>query len=120
MRGLFHSEREEAHTPCLIAMVNSMSARERSAWSKWLDARQGNGGGVRCWIPCFVFVDCITEYHDVKDFDLNMSNGTAFIETRTALNAGQKFKMVFPDSMKQGFTEFMGKVVWIGPKGLST
>jgi len=69
-------------------------------------------------MPCFVFVNHVTENHNGRDFTLNLSNGTAFIETRTALSAGQKVSMLFPNGNNGGPTEIMGEVIWIDPASL--
>jgi hypothetical protein len=118
MRGYLYDQRQDAGTTRLIARIDAMSAEERCTFSKWLKARNGYGGGAHRLIPCFVFVDHDSEDHNVSDFKLNMSNGTAFVETRTALSAGQKIAILFRDSNNHGPVELMGKVIWIGSKVL--
>jgi len=118
MRGSFHPHEEDCDTPRLPAEVISMSEAERSALSQWLHSRHRVNGKVHRKLPCYVFVNHITDNHNGRDFTLNLSNGTAFIETRTTLSAGQKLSMLFPKPNNGGATEIMGKVVWIDPASL--
>ena len=118
MRGSFHQHEEDTDTPRLIAKITDMSEGEQSAFSKWLDSRYRVNGKAHRKMPCYVFVNQITESQNGRDFTLNLSNGTAFIETRTALCAGQKVSMLFPDASNGGATEIMGEVIWIDPSSL--
>jgi len=118
MTGLFHRQEKDSDTARLIARVTSMSEGEQSALSKWLHSRYGVNGKAQPKVPCFVFVNHITEHHNGRDFTLNLSSGTAFIETRTALSAGQKVSMLFPDGNNGGPTEITGEVIWIDPASL--
>ena len=118
MRGLFQQHEKDSDSPRLTAKVTSMSEGEQSALSKWLDSRCRVNGKAHRKMPCFVFVNHITENHNGRDFTLNLSNGTAFIETRTALSAGQKVSMLFPNGNSGGPTEIMGEVIWIDPASL--
>ena len=95
-----------------------MSEAERSALSEWLHSRYRVNGRAHRKLPCFVFVNHMAENHNGRDFTLNLSNGTAFIETRTALSAGQKVFMRFPNANNGGATEIMGEVIWIDPTSL--
>jgi hypothetical protein len=70
-------------------------------------------------MPCFVFINHLTKNHNGRDFTLNLSNGTAFIETRTKLSAGQKVSVLFPSNgHRGGATEITGEVIWIDPASL--
>ena len=115
MRGSFHQQEEDPDTPRLLAKITSMSEGEQSALSKWLRSRCPVNGKAHRKIPCFVFVNHLKENHNGKDFTLDLSNGTAFIETRTTLSAGQKVSMLFPNGHNGGPTEIMGEVIWIDP-----
>ena len=97
MRGLFHQHEEDSDTPRLTAKITSMSKGEQSALSKWLDSRSHLNGRAHRKMPCYVFVNHLTEPLNGRDFSLNLSNGTAFIETRTPLSAGQKVSVLFPN-----------------------
>jgi Tfp pilus assembly protein PilZ len=69
-------------------------------------------------MPCFVFVNHLAENQNGRDFTLNLSNGTAFIDTHTALSAGQKVSLLFPSGNGAGPTEIMGEVIWINSASL--
>ena len=120
MRGLFDYHREDTDTPRLVATVTNMSEGEQSAFSKWLHERYGNNGKVHRRMPCFVFDDHITETDNCRDFILTLSNGTAFIDTRTDFVAGQTVTMLFPVCNNQGPIEIMGEVIWINRKADDT
>ena len=119
MRGLFHHHEEDTDTPRLIATITNMSEREQSALSKSIYARYGNNGKVRRRMLCLVFDDHISESDNWRDFILTISNGTAFIDTRTSLSPGQTITMLFPASNNQGSMEIMGEVIWISSKALA-
>jgi hypothetical protein len=120
MRGLFDYYGEDTDTPRLVATVTNMSEGEQSALSKWLHARYRNNGKVHRRIPCFVFDDHASKSDNCRDFVLTISNGTAFLDTRTALSPGQKVTMLFPLSTSQGPREILSEVIWISSKSLGT
>jgi hypothetical protein len=120
MRGLFHRHREETVNPRLVATVTKMSEREQSALSKWLHVRYCNNAKVYRKMPCFVFDDHISETHNCWDFTLTLSNGTAFIDTRADLVAGQRVTVLFPACNNQGPIEIIGEVVWLNRKADDT
>ena len=120
MRGLFDYHGEDTDTPRLVAIVTNMSEREQSALSKWLHERYSNNGKVHRRIPCFVFDDHVSKSDNCRDFVLTMSNGTAFLDTRTSLLPGQKVAMLFPISNSQEPMEILSEVIWISSKSLGT
>ena len=116
MRGLFRYRGEESDTPGLTAIVESMSERERSRFSNWVRDRNGGNGKIHRKLPCFVFVDNGAESLNGSDFELTMSNGTAFIDTRKTLLPGQAITMLFSDLNNQVSDEILGEVIWISSK----
>ena len=120
MRGLFHHQGEATDLPRLIATVKNMSEKEHSQLSKCLHRRYGNNGKNRRRMPCFVFNGHNIESDNCSDFVLTLSNGTAFIDTRTVLLPGQTVAMLFPDAKNQGPVEIMGEVIWVDSKSQGT
>ena len=120
MRGLFRHQGEDKDLPRLIATVKNMSEREQSQLSKCLHRRYGDNGKNRRRMSCFVFDGHNNESENCRDFVLTLSNGTAFIETRTALLPGQTVTMLFPDTKNQGPVEIVGEVIWVDSKSQGT
>ena len=116
MRGLFHHYGEWTENPRLVATVTKMSEREQSALSRWLHVRYCNNAKVYRKMPCFVFDDHTSETDNCSDFILTLSNGTAFIDTRTDLVAGQTVTVLFPACDNRGSIEVIGEVVWLNRK----
>lgn len=120
MRGLFDYYGEDTDTPRLVATVTNISEREQPALSKWLHARHGNNGKAHRRMPCFVFDDHVSKSDNCRDFVLTISNGTAFLDTRTVLSPGQKVTILFPISNSQGPVEILSEVIWISSKSFGT
>ena len=119
MTGLFNHHGEDTDTPRLIATVTNLSEREQSTLSKAMHAWYGNNGKAPRRMPCFVFDDHIAESDNCRDFVLTISNGTAFIDTRTSLLPGQTITLFFPASDNHGSMEILGEVIWISSKTLA-